>query len=55
MASILNSCGTQCQYPWLLCALKHITRSVKAGTPEKRWLEHAGFLSLYGKLPAPGR
>jgi hypothetical protein len=43
MAGIIDNCGTQCQYPWLHRALKHKTSSVKAGTLQKRWLEHAGF------------
>jgi hypothetical protein len=46
MASILDNCGTQCQYPWLHRALKHKTSSVKAGTLEKWWLENAGFFNL---------
>src|SRR5215217_6526038 len=32
-----------------------MTRSVSASIPQKRWLEHAGFFSLYDRPPAPGR
>src|SRR5215203_6973489 len=48
-AGYTTPCGQKIQYS------REHNKIGSASTLQKRWLEHAGFVSLYCKLPVPGR